>query len=138
MNSAPARRALIAGSLLLALATAIGAFAAHALKAQLTADHFAVLQTAVLYQFIHGLGLLILGVLAAQRAIRGLGVAIALLLIGVVFFSGSLYLLLCGAPRLLGVLAPVGGLCLIAGWCVAAWALWRAAGTGSSSSAGST
>lgn len=116
----------------------MGAFAAHALKAQLTADHFAVLQTAVLYQFIHGLGLLILGVLAAQRAIRGLGVAIALLLVGVVFFSGSLYLLLCGAPRLLGVLAPVGGLCLIAGWCVAAWALWRAAGTGSSSSAGST
>ena len=135
MNSAVARRALIAGSLLLALATAIGALAAHALKTRLPADRFAVLQTAVLYQFIHGLGLLILGVLATQRAVRGLGLAIALLLVGVVFFSGSLYLLLCGAPRLLGVLTPVGGLCLIAGWCVAAWALWRAAGA---HSAGST
>ena len=134
MNSVSVRRALIAGSLLLALATAIGAFAAHALKAQLTAERFAVLQTAVLYQFIHGLGLLILGVLAAQRAARGLGLAIALLLVGVIFFSGSLYLLLCGAPRLLGVLTPVGGLCLIAGWCVAAWALWRAAGADSSGS----
>ena len=141
MSSAPARRALIVGSLLLALATAIGAFAAHALKVQLTADRFAVLQTAVQYQFIHALGLLLLGALAAQRAIRGLGLAIALLLVGVVFFSGSLYLLLCGAPRLLGVLTPVGGLCLIAGWCVAAWALWRAeslSNTGNSSSTGST
>jgi len=134
VSSVSARRALIAGSLLLALATAIGAFAAHALKAQLSADRFAVLQTAVLYQFIHALGLLILGVFAAQRAIRGLALAISLLLIGVVFFSGSLYLLLCGAPRLLGVLTPVGGLCLIAGWCVAAWALWRAAGADSSGS----
>jgi len=134
VNSVSARRALIAGSLLLALATAIGAFAAHALKAQLAPERFAVLQTAVLYQFIHALGLLILGVLAAQRAIRGLALAISLLLIGVVFFSGSLYLLLCGAPRLLGVLTPVGGLCLIAGWCVAAWALWRAAGADSSGS----
>lgn len=134
MNSVSARRALIAGSLLLALATAIGAFAAHALKAQLAPERFAVLQTAVLYQFIHALGLLILGVFAAQRAIRGLALAISLLLIGVVFFSGSLYLLLCGAPRLLGVLTPVGGLCLIAGWCVAAWALWRATGADSSGS----
>jgi uncharacterized membrane protein YgdD (TMEM256/DUF423 family) len=134
VNNVSARRALIAGSLLLALATAIGAFAAHALKAQLSAERFAVLQTAVLYQFIHALGLLILGVFAAQRAIRGLALAISLLLIGVVFFSGSLYLLLCGAPRLLGVLTPVGGLCLIAGWCVAAWALWRAAGADSSGS----
>ncbi len=128
MNSATARRALIAGSILLALATAIGAFAAHALKTRLAADRFTVLQTAVLYQFIHGLGLLILGVFAAQRAVRGLGLAIALLLVGVVFFSGSLYLLLCGAPRWLGVLTPVGGLCLIAGWSIAAWALWRAGG----------
>ena len=134
MNSVSARRALIAGSLLLALATAIGAFAAHALKAQLAPERFAVLQTAVLYQFIHALGLLILGVFAAQRTIRGLALAISLLLIGVVLFSGSLYLLLCGAPRLLGVLTPVGGLCLIAGWCVAAWALWRATGADSSGS----
>jgi uncharacterized membrane protein YgdD (TMEM256/DUF423 family) len=138
VNSAAARRALITGSILLALATAIGAFAAHALKTRLAADRFAVLQTAVLYQFIHGLGLLILGVLAAQRAIRGLGLAIALLLVGVVLFSGSLYLLLCGAPRLLGVLTPVGGLCLIAGWCAAAWVLWRAAGAGIADGAGST
>ncbi len=131
MNNVVARRTLIAGSLLLALATAIGALAAHALKGQLAPERFAVLQTAVLYQFIHGLGLLILGVLAAQRGIRGLGLAIALLLVGVVFFSGSLYLLLCGAPRLFAVFTPVGGLCLIAGWCVAAWVLWRAAGASS-------
>ena len=112
---------------MLAAATAIGAFAAHALKAHLSADRFAVLQTAVLYQFIHALGLLVLGVLAGQRQVRGLAAAMALLFAGVLLFSGSLYLLLCGAPRLLGVLTPMGGLCLIAGWSLAAFSLWREA-----------
>jgi uncharacterized membrane protein YgdD (TMEM256/DUF423 family) len=125
MSEAPAWRAQVAGSVLLAVATGIGAVGAHALKSRLSADRYAILQTAVLYQFIHALGLLILGVLAAQRRIAGLGLAMGLLLAGVVFFSGSLYLLLCGAPRLLGLLTPVGGVCLIAGWLLAALALWR-------------
>jgi uncharacterized membrane protein YgdD (TMEM256/DUF423 family) len=128
MSSSPAGRAQVAGSLLLALGTAIGAFAAHALKARLSADHYAVLQTAVLYQFIHALGLLALGVLAGQRPIRGLGLSMALLFAGVMLFCGSLYLLLAGAPRLIGLLTPLGGACLIVGWLLAALALWRSAG----------
>ena len=44
---------------------------------------------------------------------------------GVMLFSGSLYLLLSGAPRVLGALTPIGGLCLIGGWCLAALALLR-------------
>jgi uncharacterized membrane protein YgdD (TMEM256/DUF423 family) len=128
MNDALARRVQIAACVLLALATAIGALAAHALRTRLSADHYAVLQTAVLYQFIHALGLLILGALAAQRRIRGLDAALLMLLAGVVLFPGSLYLLLCGAPRWLGILTPLGGVCLIAGWSLAALALWRSAG----------
>ncbi len=121
------RRALVGGALLMAVATVVGAFGAHALKDRLTPDRYAVLQTAVLYQFIHALGLLLVGVLAAQRGGRGLRLAGELLLAGVLLFSGSLYLLLCGAPRFIGVLTPVGGLCLITGWCTAAVALWRSA-----------
>ena len=49
-----------------------------------------------------------------------LGLAGDLLLAGVLLFSGSLYALLCGAPRAIGLLTPLGGLCLIVGWCVAA------------------
>ena len=116
---------MVAGAVLLALGTAIGAFGAHVLKPRLAPERFDILQTAVLYQFINALGLLILGALATQRADRGLRLAANLLLAGVLLFCGSLYLLLAGAPRLLGVVTPVGGLCLIAGWCVAAVALSR-------------
>jgi uncharacterized membrane protein YgdD (TMEM256/DUF423 family) len=120
------RRALCAGAVLMATATIIGALAAHALRDRLAAVRYEVLQTAVLYQFIHALGLLLLGVLARQRGGRMLRIATDLLLAGVLLFSGSLYLLLGGAPRAIGVLTPLGGLCLIAGWLLAAVALWHA------------
>ncbi len=115
----------MAAALLLALATLTGAFGAHALRARLPADRFEVLQTAVQYQFFHGLGLLGLGLACERLGSRALERAASLVLYGVLLFCGSLYLLLLGAPRVLGVLTPLGGLCLIAGWCVAAWALWR-------------
>jgi uncharacterized membrane protein YgdD (TMEM256/DUF423 family) len=123
----PARRWLIAGALLMALATAAGALAAHALKNDLAPDRYGVLQTAVLYQFVNALGLLVIGALATRHASRALRVAGDLLLAGVLLFCGSLYLLLCRAPHWLGVLTPIGGSCLIAGWLVAAAALWRSA-----------
>jgi uncharacterized membrane protein YgdD (TMEM256/DUF423 family) len=109
----------------MALATVVGAISTHRLRLVLSADQYGVLQTAVLYQFLHALGLLCLGVLLQRRADRVLGIAANLLLAGVLMFSGSLYALLCGAPRGVGVLTPVGGLCLIVGWCVAAAAVLR-------------
>jgi uncharacterized membrane protein YgdD (TMEM256/DUF423 family) len=120
------RRALAAGAVLLALATAIGALGAHALKGRLPADSYAVLQTAVQYQFFNALGLLVVGTLLGGAANSALCLAADLLLAGVLLFCGSLYALLCGAPRALGLLTPLGGLALISGWCVAAVALWRA------------
>jgi uncharacterized membrane protein YgdD (TMEM256/DUF423 family) len=115
----------MAAALLLALATLIGAFGAHALRGRLSADRFEVLQTAVQYQFVHGLGLLGLGLGCERLGSAALEWAASLVLYGVLLFCGSLYLLLLGAPRLFGVLTPLGGACLIAGWCTAAWALWR-------------
>jgi uncharacterized membrane protein YgdD (TMEM256/DUF423 family) len=113
----------MAAALLLALATLIGALGAHALKARLPVDRFEVLQTAVYYQLFHALGLLGLGLALERAPSRVLAVAAWLVLCGVLLFCGSLYLLLAGAPRLIGVLTPVGGVCLIAGWCAAAWGL---------------
>ena len=120
------RRVLCAGAVLMAIATVIGALAAHVLHDRLAAVRYEVLQTAVLYQFIHALGLLLLGALERQRHDRLLRIAADLLLAGVLLFSGSLYLLLCGAPLAFGALTPLGGLCLIAGWLLAAVALLRA------------
>ena len=110
----------------MALATAVGALGTHTLRAILSAERYGVLQTAVLYQFLHALGLLCVGILLERRVDRVLSSAGDLLLAGVLLFSGSLYALLCGAPRGVGLLTPIGGLCLIVGWCVAAVALLRA------------
>jgi len=120
-----ARRTLAVAGALIALATALGAFGAHALKAHLTQDKLLVYETAVRYHFLHALGLLAIGVLL--RSIDGelLRWSATLLLIGIVLFSGSLYLLTFGAPRFLGLITPIGGLALIAGWILFATTMWR-------------
>lgn len=99
-----------------------GAFGAHALKAALGADRIALWQTAVDYQIWHALALLALAALAPGLGARPLRLAGALFAIGIVLFSGSLYLLALGAPRPLGLLTPFGGLALIGGWLVLGWA----------------
>jgi uncharacterized membrane protein YgdD (TMEM256/DUF423 family) len=96
---------------------------AHALKPRLSLDSYEVLQTAVHYQFFHALGLMAIGLLSDRVPVQLLRLAGWLVLIGVLLFSGSLYLLVAGAPRVLGLLTPIGGLALIAGWCMGALAL---------------
>ena len=117
---------MIAGALLMALGTVIGAFGAHALKTRLTPDRYEVLQTAVHYQFINALGLLLVGAIAERIPAPSFRVAGTLLLVGVLLFSGSLYAILAGAPTVVGAVTPIGGACLIAGWSLAALALYRA------------
>ena len=120
-----ARKTLAVAGALIALATALGAFGAHALKAHLSPDKLLVYETAVRYHFVHALGLLAIGVLL--RSIDGelLRWSATLLLIGIVLFSGSLYLLTFGAPRVVGIITPIGGLALIAGWLLFATTMWR-------------
>jgi len=120
-----ARRLLIAGALLVALATLVGALGAHVLKPRLPVDRYEVLQTAVQYQFFHALGLLAIGLIAEYRPGRLIHAAGTLVLVGVLLFSGSLYAILAGAPSMVGAVTPLGGLCLIAGWLAAAYAIVR-------------
>ena len=122
MNSA---RTLAAAGILLALATACGAFGAHALRATLAPERLALWETAVRYQFFQALGLL--GVGLAMRTLDGsvLRTAALLIVLGIVLFSGSLYGLALGAPRMLGVLTPAGGLAWICGWLLFAYGAWR-------------
>jgi len=139
---AQAARAGAAGAALLALGVAIGAFGAHVLKARLGPELFATLQTAVHYQLFNALGLLALGAWLRQAAAPGAaapGVAASidgplaqglwwsarLVFFGTLLFAGSLYLLVAGAPRWFGAITPFGGVAMIAGWLLAARALWR-------------
>jgi uncharacterized membrane protein YgdD (TMEM256/DUF423 family) len=110
------------GGLMLALGVAIGAFGAHGLQGKLDAYSMDIYQRAVLYHYIHALGLLLVGALAASNAISpSLGRwAGMLLLIGIIFFSGSLYILALSGNRMWGAVTPIGGVCFIAGWVVLA------------------
>jgi uncharacterized membrane protein YgdD (TMEM256/DUF423 family) len=120
---------------LLALATACGAFGAHALKGQLPAERLQLWDTAVRYHYFQALGLIGVGLTlrvleggaSVARAAPALRAAAMLLVSGVILFSGSLYALALGAPRALGVLTPLGGLAWIAAWLLFAWGAWRAA-----------
>ena len=111
-----ARKTLAIAGGLIALATVLGAFGAHALKAHLPADKLQVYETAVRYHFLHSLGLLAIGILLRSMDGELLRWSAILVLAGVILFSGSLYLLTFGAPRFLGVVTPIGGLALIGGW----------------------
>ena len=111
-----ARKTLAIAGALIALATALGAFGAHALKAHLPGDKLQVYETAVRYHFLHSLGLLAIGVLMRSMDGELLRWSAALVLAGISLFSGSLYLLTFGAPRLVGIVTPLGGLSLFAAW----------------------
>jgi uncharacterized membrane protein YgdD (TMEM256/DUF423 family) len=122
VNSA---RTLAAAGLLLALATACGAFGAHVLKTQLAPERLQLWETAVRYQFCQALGLLGVGLALRAIPVLALRAAAALIVAGVVLFCGSLYALSFGAPRLLGALTPLGGLAWIGGWLLFAYGAWR-------------
>jgi uncharacterized membrane protein YgdD (TMEM256/DUF423 family) len=103
----------------------LGAFAAHGLKSRLTAEYLAIFHTGVLYQLIHALALLGVAVLAAQlpgRLITWAGFSFAL---GIVLFSGSLYVLTLTGFSKLGIITPFGGLAFLVGWALLGLAAWR-------------
>jgi uncharacterized membrane protein YgdD (TMEM256/DUF423 family) len=119
-------RTLIIAGLLLALATACGAFGAHALKTLLAPERLQLWETAVRYHFFQALGLLGVGLTLRTLDTGALRSAATLVVAGIVLFSGSLYALALGGPRALGVLTPIGGLAWISGWLLFAWGAWRA------------
>jgi uncharacterized membrane protein YgdD (TMEM256/DUF423 family) len=102
----------------------LGAFGAHGLKTLLDASALEIWDTAVLYQLIHALALLITGGLAGNPPTKATQVAGIAFGIGILLFSGSLYLLALGGPHLLGPVTPVGGLALIVGWFALFWSQW--------------
>ena len=118
---------MAAAALLLALATALGAIASHALGGSLDADALHSFETAVQYQFIHSLGLLAVAILAERRPSRPLLLGASLLLTGILLFCGGVYASSLDGPRWIARLAPAGGVILIAGWLLAAVALLLAA-----------
>lgn len=102
----------------MALGVGLGAFGAHGLRNRLDASMLEVYHTAVLYHFLHALGILLVAALARAGAITATDQdrVCWLLLLGILIFSGSLYALSISGIRVLGAITPIGGVALIAGW----------------------
>lgn len=118
----------IIGSILALLGVAIGAFGAHGLEDKISEDMLANYQTGAQYQMYHALGLLLIGLIAdklsSSKLIRAAG---WLLTVGVVIFSGSLYILSISGNKTFGAITPIGGVCFIIGWACLAIAIWKQA-----------
>ncbi|CAM4293496.1 MAG: DUF423 domain-containing protein [Paenibacillus macerans] len=110
---------LALGGIMMFIAVALGAFGAHALKKILTGEQQKTYQTGVQYHIAHGLGLVLLGLAAAQSA-HASQIVLAgwFLLAGIVLFSGSLYALSLTGIRKLGAITPLGGVCFLIGWAI--------------------
>ena len=106
---------IILGALCTMMSVGTGAFGAHGLEGKLSDKYMSVWEKAVNYQVYHGLGLIIIGVISGTTSIN-VNWAGWLLFLGVVFFSGSLYILALTQIRILGAITPIGGVLFIAGW----------------------
>jgi uncharacterized membrane protein YgdD (TMEM256/DUF423 family) len=113
------------GSLSGLVAVALGAFAAHGLKARLAPELLAAFEVGVRYQMVHALALL--GVAWATTKWPGTAAHAAgwLFVAGSVLFSGSLYVLALTGTRWLGAVTPFGGAAFLAGWACLAWSAWK-------------
>ncbi len=111
------------GALLGGLSVALGAFGAHGLQ-RVTEDAKIIqnFQTAAQYQMYHALALIATGILFEKFGSKLLKSAAVLFILGIIFFSGSLYLMTwlkiegSSAVKAIGPVTPLGGVCFIAGW----------------------
>ena len=108
------------GSLFLMMAVGLGAFGAHGLKDRLSDYAMTIYEKAVLYHFIHALGLLLVALMAKTSTVSAAAANRTgwLLSVGIVLFSGSLYALAISGVKVLGAVTPLGGLAFIAAWIV--------------------
>jgi len=116
------RATFAAGCLLAAAGIALGAFAAHGLRDVLGAAEMGWWQIAVQYQMWQAIGLVVL----SFARLPGIRLAAWLLAAGAILFSASLYVMALTGWRQLGMVTPIGGLLMLAGWLLAGWSAFRA------------
>ncbi|MEH6578116.1 MAG: DUF423 domain-containing protein [Amphritea sp.] len=103
----------------------LGAFASHMLRGTLSDRLYDVFQTGVQYQMFHTLALLLVGVLLDRHRSKLLSGSALLFALGILLFSGSLYLLAISGTRWLGAITPLGGVLFLSGWLMLAIAQIR-------------
>lgn len=112
------------GAIVAAIAVMLGAFGAHALKDKFTTPRYAAIwETAVQYHMYHALGLIGIGILSNAALLGSTSLLVwagYLMLTGIIFFSGSLYILAVTGINKLGAITPIGGVLFIIAWVLVA------------------
>ncbi len=116
---------VIAASVLALVGVGMGAFGAHALRAQLEAQALATFEVGVRYQMYHALALFAVAWVHERWPTRLVRTAGWLFIVGTLVFSGSLYLLVLLGVSALGAITPFGGAALLAGWACLAMGAWK-------------
>jgi uncharacterized membrane protein YgdD (TMEM256/DUF423 family) len=115
----------VTGAILSGLGVALGAFGAHGLKERVAPDLLTVFETGVRYHMYHALALLAVGWAVSRNPLGILNAAGVLFVVGIVLFSGSLYVMTLTGARWLGAITPLGGLAFLVGWTLLAWGASR-------------
>jgi uncharacterized membrane protein YgdD (TMEM256/DUF423 family) len=119
------------GALLAGIAVILGAFAAHALKKIITTEEISVFETGVRYQIYHAFAIIIVGILYKEYGSKKLLLSGKLFILGIILFSGSLFLLTAikhlqaNSFLWVGAVTPLGGVCFIAGWLLICVSFWK-------------
>ena len=116
---------IITGSVFAALAILFGAFGSHALKEKLTLEQLEIYDIATRYLMFHALGIFTIGILGYHVPGGILTLPLLLMVLGIIIFSGSLYLISLAGYKKLGMVTPIGGLALIISWLMVAYNIYK-------------
>jgi uncharacterized membrane protein YgdD (TMEM256/DUF423 family) len=115
----------VSGAIAAFIAVALGAFGAHSLKTKLSPDMLNIFEVGVRYHMYHAIGLLAVAWAITRWPEANLNAAGWSFVVGIVVFSGSLYILSIYDIRWLGAITPLGGLAFLIGWAILVWSLAR-------------
>jgi len=115
----------LSGAVAAFIAVALGAVGTHSLKTKLSADMLNIFEIGVRYQMYHALGLIAVAWATTRWPEANLNAAGWAFIVGIVVFSGSLYLLSATDIRWFGAITPIGGLAFLIGWAILIWSIGR-------------
>ena len=113
------------GAIAAFIGVALGAFGAHTLKNRLSPDMLNIFEVGVRYHMYHALGLLAVAWAISRWPENNLNAAGWAFIVGIIIFSGSLYILSIFGIRWLGAITPIGGLAFLIGWAILVWSVAR-------------
>ncbi len=113
----------ISGAIAAFVGVALGAFGAHSLRTKLTPEMLNIFEVGVRYQMYHALGLIAVAWAITRWPEANLNAAGWAFIVGIVIFSGSLYLLTLTDTRWLGAITPIGGIAFLIGWAILVWSV---------------